>query len=174
MGRDEMNTEKNVTRLLQILNEREKVIEKATAYVLNEIRPTVLDALRELFEVSDADVEWIDIQAVENSLVLMCIVKFNPYNLSPFLQKTLSFEENVVPANPSHEILKIGLPINQAFYPKETIKKFLMEVADSPDTEEVNDAYLASSVEETFNTNELSPEQLEQLKLFEHSYGGKH
>lgn len=158
-----MKPEINFSALAEFVNaveQKERLEFKLTNDLLVRVRPTVLDALYDLFEVPNSDVEWFDIQYMDDVIILVCEVTFVPDKASAFLQNTFKLENT---KDPVTKALRLGVPITDAFTSKEAVINFLTyaQVVSEEDQELIN-----SSDNHMFDVESLTDSQRASIELF--------
>ena len=182
---------KQLESLLSMFDARDQMWAKHNRQIGNVIAPTVLEALYELLELDHDSVEWVDLQIMENIMLIICNVTYDPATTqSKFLHRV---DEANRPDTPIQvqRFLRIGVPLAIVFTEKKDIKEFLLripvETTDDDNTEVEfepvpsgdDDATPAtppsplarrrSSEVMGFDTSELSDEQITKLMLYHHA-----
>lgn len=184
---------KKLEHLLTMFDARDAMWSKHTRQIASVINPTVLDALRELFDVPSDDIEWMDLQIVETVLVIVCNITYDPMlTSSVLLQRVDQAQRPNVPIR-VQRLLRIGIPLAVVFSSKEEVIEFLtklpVETTDDEYTDDVNiddpdlpeyegadaDAKPPTSspagVAQVmgFDTSDLSEDQIKSLMLYRHA-----
>lgn len=179
---------KQIEGLLAMFDARDSMWSKHNRQIAAVISPTVLEALKELFELPDDNIEWVDLQIMENILLVVCNVTYDPvHTQSRFLQRV---DEITAPDRPIQvqRYLRVGVPLAIVFSPREEIKEFLLRIpvettGDDANTAEVyesdatpedstNVPIQSSSKVLGFDTSTLSEEQIKNLMLYHHTVEG--
>lgn len=180
---------KQLESLLAMFDARDAMWSKHNRQIANVISDTVLDALVALFDVPDESIEWIDMQIVDNILLIVCNVTYDPvHTQSTFLQRV---DEHKRPDTPIQvqRYLRVGVPLAIVFSTKEEIGEFLsrIPVETTDDDEGTVEAYDSSDLAEDtdnvpvtrpsssvhgFDTSNLSEDQLRNLMLYHHTVEG--
>lgn len=182
---------RQIEGLLAMFDARDAMWAKHNRQIAGVITATVLDALQELFELPDESIEWVDLQIMENILLVVCNVTYDPATTqSPFLQRVDEVQQPDRPIQ-VQRYLRVGVPLAIVFSPKEDIKEFLMRIpvetaGDDAGTAEVYEPDLDPSEVESdetlvyippksstkvmgFDTSTLSEEQIKNLMLYNHT-----
>lgn len=131
---EQMNIElEQLSEFLLLMEKREEIINDLTNEIFDRIEPYVLDVLYELFTLPINDIDWIDVQVINNVLMVTCAVAYNPRNIPPFIKQLFipdssDYNEDIV-----HKMIQVGIPINYVFGPRENLLEFFANlVKDSP------------------------------------------
>ena len=151
-----------IEHLLTLFEKREQILKYSTYEIFDLLKPTVLDALCELFELPFKEVQWGDVEYAEGIVVIVCTIWYNPETASPFLQEV--FKQNNIPIQ-HPKYIRIGFPISHAFKPKEEIIDFLLHTPPfSKDSVDIPNRIKNNQVK--FDTSNLTDEQLLQLHMY--------
>lgn len=175
---------KQVEGLLAMFDARDGMWAKHNRLIAAVIKPTVLDALYDLFDVPSDDVEWVDLQLMETVMLVVCTITYDPASTgSIFLQQVDQAKRPDTPIR-VQRFLRIGIPLAIAFSPKDEIKRFLLTlpVESTDDDNDIgvgpsllgeSDAPLAALIRGSemlgFDTSELSEDQIKKLMLYHHT-----
>lgn len=177
---------KQLENLLAMFDARDQMWAKHNRQIGNIIAPTVLEALYELLELDHDSVEWVDLQIMENIMLIICNVTYDPATTqSRFLQRV---DDAQTPETPIQvqRFLRIGVPLAIVFSDKDAIKEFLMRIPvettedDDSDVDVERVSFDDQSDEEPqsnrsgsavmgFDTTNLSEDQITKLMLYHHA-----
>lgn len=182
---------KQLEKLLSMFDARDNMWGKHNRQIGNVIAPTVLEALYELLELDHDSVEWVDLQIMENVMLIICNVTYDPATTqSVFLQRVDDAERPDTPIQ-VQRFLRIGVPLAIVFATKDEIKEFLLRIPiETSDGDTIGedefkldrDTDLAPptienpnrssySVLKGFDASELNADQLKSLLLYTSSMG---
>lgn len=175
---------KQLETLLTMFDARDSMWVKHNKQIAGVIAPTVLEALYELFELDTDSIEWVDLQIMDNIMLIVCNVTYDPVNTrSSFLHR---IDEAALPdaSIQVQRYLRIGVPLAIVFSPKDEIKEFLMRVpvenaadidasddvfeSDHPELEAVAPKRAGNKVH-GFDTATLDEDQIKRLMLYHHT-----
>lgn len=180
---------KQLESLLAMFDARDQMWAKHNRQIGNVIAPTVLEALYELLELDHDSVEWVDLQIMENIMLIICNVTYDPVNTqSRFLQRVDEAQRPDTPIQ-VQRFLRIGVPLAIVFSDKKDIKEFLLRIpveTTDDDGGEVEIETVASEEDEAsppalnvpkrrgaevmgFDASELSDDQITKLMLYHHT-----
>ena len=185
---------KQLESLLAMFDARDQMWAKHNRQIGNIIAPTVLEALYELLELDHDSVEWVDLQIMENIMLIICNVTYDPVTTqSRFLQRVDEAQRPDTPIQ-VQRFLRIGVPLAIVFSDKKDIKEFLLRIpveTTDDDGGEVEIETVASDDEEDttpslppsslnppkrrgadvmgFDASELSDDQITKLMLYHHT-----
>ena len=183
---------KQLESLLSMFDARDQMWAKHNRQIGNVIAPTVLEALYELLELDRDSVEWVDLQVMENILLIICNVTYDPATTqSSFLHRVDEAQRPETPIQ-VQRFLRIGVPLAIVFSDKHDIKEFLMRIpveATEDDNSEVEFDSIPSSGDDEdtpppsslnllrrkssevlgFDTANLSDDQITKLMLYHHA-----
>lgn len=186
---------KQLETLLSMFDGRDQMWAKHNRQIGNIIAPTVFEALYELFDLDRDSVEWVDLQIMENVMLVICNVTYDPATTqSHFLHRV---DEADRPGTPIQvqRFLRIGVPLTLVFSAVQDIKEFLLHVPvmtageEDDDVNDVNDSEFESPEDDTahsqsplgplpirrgselvgFDVSELSEYQVTQLMLYRYT-----
>jgi hypothetical protein len=177
---------KQIQSLLSMFDARDAMWSKYNKQIAAVISPTVLTALVDLFDLPEENVEWVDMQILDNILLVICNVTYDPvHTQSAFLQRV---DEHKRPSTPIQvqRYLRVGVPLAIVFSPKEEIGEFLarIPVETTGDDEDTVEAYDSSELAEDttsvppdkttttvlgFDASNLTEDQLRNLMLYHHT-----
>lgn len=130
---------KQLESLLSMFDARDQMWAKYNRQIGNVIAPTVLEALYELFELDYDSVEWVDLQIMENILLLICNVTYDPATTqSAFLHRVDEAQRPETPIQ-VQRFLRIGVPLAIVFSPKDEIKEFLLRIPVETSSDDEDD-----------------------------------
>lgn len=183
---------KQLESLLSMFDARDQMWAKHNRQIGSVITPTVLEALYELLELDHDSVEWVDLQIMENVLLVICNVTYDPATTkSNFLQRVDDAQQPTTPIQ-VQRFLRIGVPLAIVFADKASIKDFLMRIpVENSEGEEVefdsvpedggveySDSSTVKSEPSSpprgsskmlgFDISELTEDHIEKLMLFYH------
>jgi hypothetical protein len=136
-----------------------------------EMLPTVCDALYDLFELPHDQVEWNDIDVIDDAIVIQVTIMYTPTSISPFVQMFAPSATVPEEVESISQLVRVGIPAHMAFAPKDDIIRFFRAIAAKPTPPTEHDV-----TKSTFNMDTLTPEQQQQLLLshLHDSPGSKH
>lgn len=167
-----MNTElKQLSELLVIMDAREEIINKLTNKILYKLEPNVLAVLNKLLGIPVDDISWIDVQVIDNVLLLTCTVVYDPFLVTPFIEKLFIADPEDFLENTVHKMIRIGVPTPYIFGPTQVLFDFFNDLADNANLG--NNKVIVDNIQESsdntpsaFHISDLSQEQRQQLLLF--------
>lgn len=177
---------KQLESLLSMFDARDQMWAKHNRQIGNVIAPTVLEAIYELLELDHDAVEWVDLQIMENIMLIVCNVTYDPATTrSQFLNRV---DEANRPDTPIQvqRFLRIGVPLAIVFADKADIKEFLLRIPVETTEDDNNDVEIETSSNEDdtpsstptrrkssevmgFDTADLSDDQITKLMLYHHA-----
>lgn len=181
---------KQLESLLSMFDARDQMWAKHNRQIGNVIAPTVLEALYELLELDHDSVEWVDLQIMENIMLIICNVTYDPATTqSQFLHRV---DEAQQPSTPIQvqRFLRIGVPLAIVFSDKKDIKEFLLRIPVETTDDDDNNVEIETLSEEKnedtpqppssltkrsssqvmgFDTAGLSDDQITKLMLYHHA-----
>lgn len=169
-----------VGELLRLLEERDQTTDYLTSQILEKIRPSVLDTLCELFGLPNEEIDWLDVQIIEQVLLVVCAINYEESHSTPYLKKLFSSSDMVDNVAPNMKMIRIGLPLAYVFGEKKPIIDFLYSVVDEAIIERIESSVdfaneTSDNTQSSFDTSKLTEQQTEQLNLFlNHGRGVKH
>ena len=168
-----------VSELLQLLEERDTVVEQITAHILDKIQSPLLEVLTELFGLPEQNIEWLDVQYMEKVLLIMCAIQYDPKYATAYLRGLFKQPSAIDVVDENMKMIRIGIPISYVFGSRENIIKFLYEVANDSILEKIettveNSEKISDNVL-SFDISRLTKEQIRQMELFDkQGKGAKH
>lgn len=182
---------KQLLKLAQLIDLREKQYQDATDFILDLITPTILAAVYDLFECSHDDISWYEVDVVHDMLMLVAIVSYKEDKKLPkVVQATAYTTEDDSNESISEHVFRIGIPLELVFSPPREIIEYLLNadhynqlvydagqkgVDVTSNAEENTKVELSKSAISEFDSSKLTPEQLQQLIAFQTIHkGSKH
>lgn len=183
-----MDNRHQLLKLAQVIDLREAQYQEATDIILDLITPTVLAAVYELFECSESDISWYEVDVVHDMLMLVAIVSYKEGKKLPSAIQTTDYatqddSEDMI----SEHVFRVGVPLELVFSPPREIIEYLLNVNQqaydteqmgvniTSDIEENTKVELSKSATSEFDSSKLTPEQLQQLIAFQTIHkGSKH
>lgn len=177
---------RQIESLLSMFDARDQMWAKHNRQIAKVITPTVLDSLVELFDLPTEDVEWVDLQLMENILLVICTVTYDPHTTqSTFLQRIDAVKQPDTPIQ-VQRFLRVGVPLAIVFAEKPEIKEFLSRIpVETTEDDDEFEIHPAEDIEDTpqkleivaskvmgFDTNNLSEDQIKNLMLYHHTVDG--
>jgi len=159
-----------MSTIRELFNQREFAYLTLSQDILDEIGPTVLDAVIEMLNLDDEDVSWEDIQLIDDVITLVAFVLYRPGDIATIetKEKVLITEETV---DIYKRVIRIGIPLDVAETgTKENIITFLRNIQATKDANKTTDPDTKASepkmnlTYDGFDMSELSDEQLRQLQ----------
>lgn len=178
---------RQIESLLSMFDARDQMWAKHNRQIAKVITPTVLDSLVELFDLPMEDIEWVDLQLMENILLVICTVTYDPHTTqSAFLQRIDAAKQPDTPIQ-VQRFLRVGVPLAIVFAEKPEIKEFLSRIPVET-TEEDSDEFELHPAEDAeerpptpeivaskvmgFDTSDLTEEQIKNMMLYHHTVDG--
>jgi hypothetical protein len=162
-----------IERLLDLFEEREQIHEEITQVIMDELKPTLIEALLELFDTPAEHVMWGAIEVEDTTLTLICTV---------FHQKGAEipqFLTQLVPDSQASEIdglitrsVRVGLPVRCLFLPKDEIIAYLKDMIAQSLPEAPAPAKKNQKDTTTFDASKLTEDQVLQMLVFQHQTKG--
>lgn len=147
---------KQLESLLAMFDARDQMWAKHNRQIGNVIAPTVLEALYELLELDHDSVEWVDLQIMENIMLIICNVTYDPATTqSTFLQRVDEAQRPETPIQ-VQRFLRIGVPLAIVFSPKDEIKEFLLRIPVETSSGETDDDDDGLDLKEDLETTHAS------------------
>jgi len=157
---------KKQTELATMFTDRDKQYDRATSRIFKHV-PNVLDALRTLFALHEDQIEWSDLNVIDDALVIQVTITYTPGTTSPFIQ--MFTPKNMVPEDVEYveQLVRVGIPMHMAFAPVEDIIEFLRAIAKVSPREDSATPATPATPTAAFNVDQLTPEQQQQLLLLQ-------
>lgn len=156
-----------ISELLKLLEERDQIIGQITNHILDQIRPTALEALAELFGMKEPDIEWLDIQYLDSVILVVCAIRYDPTDSTDYLHKL--FNHQYDNENDNVKMMRVGIPVTHVFGPKEELVQFLYSVLDDSVIEKFESSAKNPQKQRedvAFDISKLSIDQQKQFELF--------
>jgi hypothetical protein len=122
--------------------------------------PNVQEALYRLFNLPKDQVEWDDIDIIEEAIVLQVTISYTPNTISPFVQTFAPTDHAPADVESISQMVRVGLPAHMAFASVEEIINFFIAISKKMPPPAEGDV-----VKSTFDMESLTPEQQQQLLL---------
>jgi len=170
-----------LTQLLVTFRERDRLHQALTNVIFDMLKPTVLDALLELFDATPDNAEWDSAELSETALSVTCTIAHAKGTKVPrWVELLTPGELTTDQGDKIARFFRINLPIKHAFSSKEVIKQFLQTMIDQL-LEEAGESVPEPASEPafvdktTFDASKLTQDQITQMLVFQHqSKGTKH
>ena len=198
MGYEEQDDEdvelsEDTIRLKQLFADRDNDYIDATQEIVDIIGPTLLDALYRLFNVPVMDVRWLDFSSATSIIIITCGIAYDP---SEGIPKFILDTNHTIPkdAGRVEQVVRIGVPYELVMADSDKIVAFMSALVMShasggptliehmdestvvperyDDAAIKRDGTVAQDASD-FNPNRLTPEQRQQLLIFQHQSKGK-
>jgi hypothetical protein len=176
-------------RVKQMFIDRDNDYVDATQEIVDEIGPTLLEALYRLFNVPTSDVRWLDFAASETLMILVCGITYDP---SVGVPKFVIDTQTTVPKTRGkiEQTVRIGIPYELIMADPDEIMGFmnalirshnaggptLIEHLDGEavdDQPRFDDDLEVTTDRQEFNPRSLTYEQKQQMLIFQHQSKGK-
>lgn len=124
--------DEDTLRLMKMFHDRDDAYTTATQAIVDQIGPTVLEALYELFRVPVEQVKWLDFQSTDNLLIIICAIQYDPsVFVPPFVDDIRVDSLPVDKPSVVSQTVRIGIPFEVVMTTSETIYNFLSALVDS-------------------------------------------
>jgi hypothetical protein len=178
---------KKVEVLLALFDEREEVFDELSEMIYEQIAPTVLKAITELYQLDEDHVHWHQCELMETMLMIVSSVDIEPgAPVSPFIK--FAFNQPDIAAiddETGERIIRIGIPIPYVFADVEDIKQFLCDAVLGPEASDEARELMSNPTDEPtptvtspmhqFDPTDLTEDQLRQMLVHQqHTLGKKH
>jgi hypothetical protein len=150
-----------IEQLVNLFDQREQAHRSFNEQIMTMLGETTLPALIELLESTQDDIQWEEVRIVEQVLLVVFTIGYNPQtNKSPILKQMSETRGDTVPVY-VEQMLHLSLPLARAFDSKDDIKQFLTKAfvettEPSPVTQPA-----------TQESASLSKEQIQQMLFFQ-------
>jgi hypothetical protein len=142
--------------LTQLFHSRTEAYDTATQRILEKI-PSVTEGIYDLLGLPHDNVAWKEINYDDGLLIIQLVISYAPPQCPEFVKRFAPTHEIITDDDVERieQMIRIGVPRNMAFGPKEDILKFF------------NSMPLKQNNTPLFVDDPLTEDQLKQLKLFQ-------
>jgi hypothetical protein len=149
-------------KLIELFEKREEAYQQATRGLLDNVS-NITEAMTMLIGLPADQIKWVDIEYADTLLVMHIIINYDPCSTPAFVTNFAPPLEDVDRDGEGdivniEQLLRIGIPQDLIFAPPTDIVNFFNSLPQQVTTEWA-----------VFDENLLTPEQAEQLKLYEHT-----
>lgn len=169
---DKSTRVESIKKFMALFSYRDEMYSKLTGKIFDFFRDNIVSAFEDVLQLPEGHVKWmdtqLDLEKDKEALILSFSIKYTKQQANKFIVNSFGLDET---EETNVRIIKFGVPLYFVFAPKNEVKDFILNVTDSDESD--MDKSDSDKPSFTFDTSQLTEQQLEQLKLFE-TKGTKH
>jgi t-SNARE complex subunit (syntaxin) len=169
-----------VTKLLEIQKRRDLYNKQHIERMFDSI-PQVTEALRAMLQLPEEDVQWLEIDVMDDIVMVGIAIRFPPDHIPMFVQifapDSINTNEVTSDVEVIKQLIRVGLPLDLVEHPVQDIVQFFHDLAPAlathdDDSDGIDDYTneLPTPAEPIFDSSELTPEQTQKLLLFQNLF----
>jgi hypothetical protein len=169
-----------VTKLLEIQKRRDLYNKQHIERMFASI-PHVTEALQTMLQLPDDDIQWLEIDVMEDLVMIGIAIRFPPDDIPVFVQifapDSIESSEITDDVEAIKQLIRVGLPLDLVEQPVQDIVQFFHDLAPAlSNHDDGDDAGLeeyaatadgAAPTYPVFDSAELTPAQTQKLLMFQ-------